>query len=606
MSEVRLIVRDARRQINGTCHGATADRVVAALSTEPETIEEVEAGMARFAAPEARPIFRCFGGSIDEEPYDAGLVVIDLTARLIAVESTYSSPGKHGYVDYHDGKCATDITVRYHLPDDWLVIHSADWRATAEARRRERAGNPPLDVRAVLYGKPLLEFIAAECLTAFGAAPKEIVSPPDPADFRGPPSGEWAEQCLDRISKDEVKRARIRELWPSDEDYEKLREIHARWLMTPREDLRGATVREVLFARQSFIGWDLQDRSEQWSLQGTCPPPLDRNSAAYKLAGIGTHEWVKYYDLVRMLLWSCREALGAGAGQRDREDFLAAEAARLETAREAWFDEPDLECHGITPREIIDHERLRIPEGMSGHDAMIDDDCPMCQMMADMPGPMFWHLDGCNMEDEFVFSSDATLEEWEERQRDYEEMSRRYEAKQAERERLGIESPGDEYRHPESVWQRSFVADDSPGLPLELRLFTIGSLLAEIVVDLKMPVGNALRGVPQESEQRSERHGGRSLQETDPDEHRSLIDALSRDFGNLREVSRSNDPAFAAALIEPVLYRFCVTLENVAAARPDLAEKCEDLDERLGRFLEVPSEKPPEFDAPGDFDDIPF
>src|SRR5688572_31498563 len=80
MSEVRLIVRDARRQINGTCHGATADRVVAALSTEPETIEEVETGMARFAAPEARPVFRCFGGSIDEEPYDAGLVVIDLAA----------------------------------------------------------------------------------------------------------------------------------------------------------------------------------------------------------------------------------------------------------------------------------------------------------------------------------------------------------------------------------------------------------------------------------------------------------------------------------------------------------------------------------------------
>jgi hypothetical protein len=34
------------------------------------------------------------------------------------------------------------------------------------------------------------------------------------------------------------------------------------------------------------------------------------------------------------------------------------------------------------------------------------------------------HYDGCNMEDEFAFSGFATMEEWEEEQRTYDEWER--------------------------------------------------------------------------------------------------------------------------------------------------------------------------------------
>jgi hypothetical protein len=51
MSEVRLVIRDAFRAISGTPHGAFADAVVAALSTEPETIEELDAGLANLNGP---------------------------------------------------------------------------------------------------------------------------------------------------------------------------------------------------------------------------------------------------------------------------------------------------------------------------------------------------------------------------------------------------------------------------------------------------------------------------------------------------------------------------------------------------------------------------
>jgi len=62
----------------------------------------------------------------------------------------------------------------------------------------------------------------------------------------------------------------------------------------------------------------------------------------------------------------------------------------LERVLEAWLDTPDPELDGRTPRSIITHERARLPEAMSGHDAVIDPDCPCCQMMAEMSGPGFW------------------------------------------------------------------------------------------------------------------------------------------------------------------------------------------------------------------------
>jgi len=61
-----------------------------------------------------------------------------------------------------------------------------------------------------------------------------------------------------------------------------------------------------------------------------------------------------------------------------------------------------------------------------------------------------------------------------------------------------------------------------------------------------------------------------------------LIDALNRDFGNLRAVLQAQD----AALVEPVLARFGQTLSEVAAARAELERKCDDLQRRLERLLD--------------------
>ena len=566
MSEVRLVLRDAARDLSGTCHGSTADHVFAALSAEPETIEELDRALERFCQRrDDKSFFAWFRAGLDEEPYDAGLVIVDLAARLIAYESTYSSPLRSGTVQYHDGHSATELDVGFHLPDDWTLLSEVlCWQSRAEELRRQRLSEPPLDTRAVLYGRPLVHFIAAACFERFGQAATEN-APQAAAESD-------ADEDSDRYH---------------DPDYDTIREIHSRWLMTPRDELQGQSPRDVLFAKQDFLSWDMQDRETQWSFQERCPPTLDRASHAYRFAGIGTHEWVNYYYLLRHLLWSCHDQVREQAAKRadwpmlSPGDFFTSEVPRLEGVREEWLDTPSRDLSGRTPREVNDDERRRMPAAMSGHDAMIDDDCPLCQMMADGLGLMFWHLDGCNMDDEFAFSHFRTREEWEEQQREFEEMSRHFGAKQETEKELAIENPGGGYEHPDMVWQRSFVAD-SDGEPLELRLFSVGSHLAEIIADLKRPP-----------------------------EDRPLIEALKRDFGNLREVARSGELSHAAALLEPVVERFCETLAEVVTSHPDLARRTATLESRLRRFAEPPSESDDErpSDAGGEFfddDDIPF
>ena len=552
MSEVRLVVREAECDWSGTIHGSCADRAIAALGADPTTLAELETACGRFAKPEPDHRFLAnLRRGLDEEPYDAGVVIIDLAARLVLVDSTYSSPGMEGDVDYHDGQSATDIWLRYHLADDWrLMSDPLSWRAVADARREKHFARPDLDARRVFYGRPLLEFIARETFEAFArqSSTNGRTQKPDP-----------------------------------ETTYQTIKEIHAAWLLTPREDLAGRCPREVALEHRDHLTWDLQDQCERWSKLGFRPPGLDMSSFAYRYAGFGTHELVEYYDLVRELLGACwnrltelheRQPAADGLELVTAEDFLAGEVPRLEMVRDEWFDAPDWNCHGRTPRSIIDRERARLPEAVSGREAMIDPDCPCCQMLADLPGPMFWHLDGSEMDEDFAFDLyHPTREEWEAEQRKWEENYRRFKAEQAERERLGLKDSGED-----SIWSSSFSAEDDADMPLGVRLFGIGCLLAELIGDLRIAPGDSAEPPVQ-----------------------GMIDRLNRDFGNLREILQTSEPSLADALIVPVRDCFADSLAAVALDRPDLSAKCESLTNRLAGFLD-----PASTESPGDADDLGF
>jgi hypothetical protein len=306
----------------------------------------------------------------------------------------------------------------------------------------------PLDARAVLYGAPLLEFVARE---VFSAWQSESSTDSQSAAGRAnegqtgveqPPSDDVS--CREGADDENVPNHDL-EL-TNDPFAETAKTIHVAWLMTPRPDLQGATPREVALARHDQLTWDLQDRCEQWSRLLECPPSLDESSRAYRFGAFGTHEWVMYYELVRELIGNSHDrlielqpALPADLARPAFTvgDFLTDEVPRLAEVREAWLDSPREDFDERTARSIIDRERARLPEGITGHEAIVDPDCSCCQEMAELHGPGFWHLDGSEMDDDFAFDLYCeTREEWEAQRRQWEEDSRRFNAEWLERERL--------------------------------------------------------------------------------------------------------------------------------------------------------------------------
>ncbi|HEV2826057.1 MAG TPA: hypothetical protein VGW76_00540 [Pyrinomonadaceae bacterium] len=428
MSEIKLILVDAERVVHGTIHGSVADRCVAALSAEPESIAELEAALTRYI--KLRDDASCFASlrseifpasapsdavassrfSFDTEPWDAGIMSIDLAARIVACESSYSQPGPEGEVSYHDGEESTDVPILYRVPEDWLFVSSIDaWQWSRERRITERAANPASDARPILFGRPLLQFIVNACLSLPDNSPRV-------ADAQASAGDDESERFL----------------------AEQISGIHARWLLTPREDLRGKSPRDVLLAQQDHIDFDLHTRSLQWSLQNEGPPCLNVNSFAYRCAGFGTHEFVIYYDLIRHLIGRLLDLLPSATIRADVQDVDQL-IATLEHMKVDWLENPQADLGGRIPAIIIDNERKRLPQALRPCDMIVDDDCPVCQMFGDETSPLgmgvgFWHLDGSHMDDEFAFSHYKTRQEWENEKRRREEFNREFDRRWEERQ----------------------------------------------------------------------------------------------------------------------------------------------------------------------------
>jgi hypothetical protein len=359
MSEIRINILDASRAINGDLHGSLADAILAGLSAEPETIEELEDSMARFAKPaDSEQHLAGFVNGVNEEPWDAGIVFVDLAARVFAAESSYSILMPEGEVQFHNGRELTEVWLPYRVTSDWLFLDSVDeYKAVADQRRARRTAVQPLDSRPVLYGA-IAEFIANECRTARKSN-------------KGSP----------------------------------IAEIHKKWLMTPRNDLRGLPPRDVLLMQREHLDWDMQSREAQWSQLKEPAPCLKKGSCAYRFAGFGTHEIVIYYNLIRMLITDCWKRM---------IDSIPDEIARLEQLKTKWLGTPKFEYGGKTPSSLIELERIRLPWLLSEEDSPFENDCPCCQALAKESRELgFWQLDGWSMDHDFAFSLYHTREEWE-------------------------------------------------------------------------------------------------------------------------------------------------------------------------------------------------
>lgn len=496
MSDVTLTILDLDRAIHGRMQAADVERTIAALAAEPETIEELDRAIDRFTGDEGRTHFSGFVAGQSDEPASGGVVVIDLAARRIAGESSVVTIAREGNARDALG----DHLVSYRLGDHWEAVASMEqWEERAGERRQEhryRGGDP----REVLYGRPMLRYLH-DVMTM---------------------------------------------MFDSQDPDEAITQVHAQWLTKARADLGGRSPREVLLERCDAIMHDIASREHQWSARGSCPPGLERTSAAYQYAGFGTHEIVVYYDLVRHLLSAWRR-------WDERRDYPESDdrIEQLEKLRDAWLEQANEEYEGRTPAAVIDKERRRLPEGMSGADAAIDCDCPICQMMAEDSQTYFWGLDGASMDDDFAFSFHLNREDWEAEQQKWAELDREIAAGP-------LAAPDDRFLQ-NGVWQRCFFSDhrgEEMGLAEFVPVATFGfaAMIGELNQDIREIESNASEASTQ-------------------------VQTLNRLLGNLRE-ALSGTPE----LIDPTLERLVDELAELAESYPSLTDKCQDLSRRLEEF----------------------
>jgi hypothetical protein len=391
MSLIRIIVTDKDTVITGEIHGSLGDPLVASLTAEPETIEELELALRRFVENDSDyPIGKWFRRTglndpldflyaMDLEPYDAGILIVDLAARIIANESTYTLYSREGTIDITDrlsnGEEPAKFALPYQISDDWkFVCDALEYEVIAKERRRELLAAKPQDSRSILYGEPLHRFIA-----------------------------------------EELSRSQI----PENEQLHA--HLHALWLMKERPDLNGKSPREILLEKREYIDFDLHSRSLQYSFSTICPPDLSMESRAYKFAGFGIHENVIYYDMIRHLLDRYYQRLLSHS-----EESVDTAVGFLKKEQESWLNRPNPEFSGRSPASIVESERCRRNLTMSPHECIIDEDCPICVEMSQMfDTPMFWHLDGSHMDQKFAFSFYQTYEEWQEEELAFEAYMKR-------------------------------------------------------------------------------------------------------------------------------------------------------------------------------------
>jgi hypothetical protein len=135
MSEVRVCVRDHRGDYWMNMHGSDGDRLIAACSHTPRTLDELCAACEHYAKGATKWVQYFERGRLFLR-HGSGLVIIDLTARLIAIDSGYSDPQLIGQVRYHAGSACSSEQIGYDLTaHQWkLTTTTTDWQQQARLR----------------------------------------------------------------------------------------------------------------------------------------------------------------------------------------------------------------------------------------------------------------------------------------------------------------------------------------------------------------------------------------------------------------------------------------------------------------------------------------
>ncbi len=468
-----------------------------------------------------------FDTAVKQLSEERAWIMIDLRTKRICVGTVNDPMERDGcYAMGENDGYGPEFRIPVHLPPWWEFHCHVDLSMICHPRRDELRVFQPQ--REVLWGLELSKGLA-ERMHAHFVEDKNL------SELLSNLSSDFSDLESSAANDDETAK-RLREL--RNELYARTVAVHRDWLMTPRSDLNGRMPRQCLHGGVNWI--DRVIEGQKWQVsESTAFTPLPMAMAQDPNAPMGRSEVCLYFDVCRELIeagWVHLSLHSDGAPSTG----TAGLAAYLADVQHSWMRMPHEE--GDSPAAIIDGERHRLPRILdAGHAGVIDCDCPICEMMKGGNfGPTFVGIDGHHLEldDEFAFSLHETLEEWEENQREFAEMSLSIRSKQTARENDGLEE-NDEFA---SVWKNSYV--DQGGIPGDSKgHIAISFLLADMIGSLKQLGANI------------------------------AIDELNQAFRAYRSAGQ-----YELAIVTEHFQR---VLENVAQQHSELVGRSADLQQRL-------------------------
>ena len=264
--------------------------MAAAVSSDPRSIHELSLAWQRYESPEAWEELP-WENAMPEE-VEQHWLLIDLANLSIATDLPDFLPETRAqYTAESDSPVDRSRCLWINIPPTWKQTVASNLAAMI------RPIGPPveaLDFRGVLFGRPLIKFIA-----------KQMSQRIDEYSERMKEAKREAQTKLKSRGKKQAKQNEVDVILESMEGNtassmgEISKQIHAKWLMTPRKDLGGKSPRFFLHEGRSWADLEVDSRREQWSLQRRPPRALDRETHTYRFGPMTIEEVVLYFEMVR-------------------------------------------------------------------------------------------------------------------------------------------------------------------------------------------------------------------------------------------------------------------------------------------------------------------
>jgi hypothetical protein len=124
MSVLKMIVADDRRILCGEPHGSCAEWIYAACSRNPKSLEELDKLLPEFGADRNLRELLGYSSNLTLEPYDAGLIIVDLAKKWIYAKDSYFGAHRRGRCHPRD---ENKSPIEYEFSKEWQFVAEAKW-----------------------------------------------------------------------------------------------------------------------------------------------------------------------------------------------------------------------------------------------------------------------------------------------------------------------------------------------------------------------------------------------------------------------------------------------------------------------------------------------